>query len=137
ALSAMGGDVLLLGVGHESNTMIHLAEQRLGRSRFYRFAKVAERVWMELPNIPGQSDGFSAVEPHLIPATRERFIGPCRVRCMTASTVLETVRRLILADPAALLCDEPACGRCRAAHQQRLQVIEAAQRNNGRHSHLP
>ncbi len=39
ALAELEGDVFLLGVSHTSNTAIHLAEQRLGRSRFYRYAK--------------------------------------------------------------------------------------------------
>src|SRR5262249_33572144 len=37
-IEALDGDILLLGVGHTSNTTIHLAEQHLGRSRFYRYA---------------------------------------------------------------------------------------------------
>lgn len=49
-LHRLDGDVLLLGVTHTSNTTIHLAEQQLGRSRFYRYAKAAEGVWMELPS---------------------------------------------------------------------------------------
>ncbi len=124
ALAATGGDVLLLGVGHDTNTLIHLAEQRLDRSSFYRYAKCAEGVWMELPNIPGQCDGFGAIERHLQSATVECFIGKCRARRVPARTVLETARRLILADPAALLCADPECSRCRAAHRQRLAVIE-------------
>jgi aminoglycoside 3-N-acetyltransferase len=44
ALAALDGDVLLLGVDHTVNTAIHLAEQRLGRSRFYRYAKAAEGI---------------------------------------------------------------------------------------------
>ncbi|MBO0882963.1 MAG: AAC(3) family N-acetyltransferase, partial [Mycobacterium sp.] len=38
-LAELDGDVLLLGVGHSSNTTIHLAEQRLGMGRFYRYAR--------------------------------------------------------------------------------------------------
>src|SRR5437588_5793630 len=52
ALADLSGDVLLLGVTHASNTTIHLAEQRLGRSCFWRYAKAHDSVWMELPNIP-------------------------------------------------------------------------------------
>jgi aminoglycoside 3-N-acetyltransferase len=54
--------VLLLGVSHTSNTTIHLAEQYLGRSRFYRYAKSADGLWAELPNIPGASHEFDAIE---------------------------------------------------------------------------
>ena len=54
----LGGAVLLRDVDHTFNTTIHLAEQRLGRSCFYRYAKLDDGVWMALPNIPGQSHRF-------------------------------------------------------------------------------
>jgi hypothetical protein len=79
---------------------------------------------MELPNIPGQSDGFGAIERHLESATVECFIGRCRARRVPARVVLETAQRLILADPAALLCAAHGCSRCWAAFRQRLAVIK-------------
>ncbi len=122
ALAELEGDVLLLGVSHTSNTVIHLAEQRLGRSRFYRYAKVADRVWMELPNIPGQSHRFDEIEPHCRAATQEVMIGSCRARRVPIREVLAVAERLILANPAALLCEHPDC-RCFAALQQRLETL--------------
>ena len=122
ALAELEGDVLLLGVSHTSNTAIHLAEQRLGRSCFYRYAKVAERVWMELPNIPGQSHRFDEIEPDLRTATQEVMIGSCRARRIPIREVLAVAERLILANPAALLCEHPDC-RCFAALQQRLKTL--------------
>lgn len=121
-LAEQQGDVLLLGVTHTSNTAIHLAEQHLGRSCFYRYAKVADQVWMELPNIPGQSHRFDDIEPALRPATQEVMIGSCRARRIPIQTVLAAAEHLILANPAALLCDDPDC-RCFAALQQRLEVL--------------
>jgi hypothetical protein len=44
----LGGDVQLLGVGHTSNATIHLAEQRLGRANFYRYA-------VAMPGVVGTS----------------------------------------------------------------------------------
>jgi len=121
-LAELEGDVLLLGVSHASNTAIHLAEQRLGRSRFYRYAKVTDQVWMELPNIPGQSHRFDEIEPHCRAATQEVMIGSCRARCIPIREVLATAERLIRANPAALLCEHPDC-RCFAALQQRLETL--------------
>ena len=119
-IEALDGDVLLIGVGHTSNTTIHLAEQLLGRSRFYRYAKAAEGVWMELPNIPGASHRFDDIEPVLRSATKEVRIGRSRVRRIPKDAVLAATRRLIMDDPAALLCtDDPTC-RCTAALNQRL-----------------
>jgi len=119
ALAVRGGDVLLLGVSHTANTAIHLAEQRLGRSRFYRYAKAAQEVWMELPNIPGQSHHFDDIERELASVTHEVLIGTCRARRIAVADVLATAERLITADPAALLCADSEC-RCFAALQQRV-----------------
>lgn len=119
ALTKLGGDVLLLGVDHTANTTIHLAEQHVGRSRFYRYAKVANGVWAELPNIPGSSHRFGAIEPTLAEQTHEVMIGSCRARRITAADVFAAATRLVQADPAALLCDDGTC-RCGAALQQRL-----------------
>ncbi|MGW5359255.1 AAC(3) family N-acetyltransferase [Actinopolymorpha pittospori] len=119
ALADLDGDVLLLGVTHTSDTAIHLAEQQLGRSRFHRYAKAAPGVWMELPNIPGESHRFDDIAPDLAAATRSVLIGECRALRVAIRTVLAAARRRILADPAALLCGDPAC-RCGAALQQRL-----------------
>jgi len=123
ALRELDGDVLLLGVGHTSNTTIHLAEQLLGRSRFYRYAKVAEGVWMELPNIPGESHRFDLIEPELRSATTEVKIGECRARRIPVAAVVAAVQRLVLSDPSALLCDDDPSCRCAAAYQQRLAEL--------------
>ena len=124
-LERLDGVVLLLGVAHTSNTTIHLAEQRLGRSRFYRYAKI-DGSWLELPNIPGESHRFDAIEPDLRGHTREVFIGECRARVIPIREVLAATRRQILADPRALLCDdEPSC-RCQAAYEQRLRCTDGA-----------
>jgi aminoglycoside 3-N-acetyltransferase len=124
ALAARGGDVLLLGVSHTVNTTIHLAEQRLGRSRFYRYAKAAPGVWMELPNIPGHSHRFDDIERELASATREVLIGTCRARRIPVADVLAATERLITADPTALLCEDREC-RCFAALQQRVGWLTA------------
>ena len=117
----LDGDVLLLGVSHTVNTAIHLAEQRLGRSRFYRHAKVADGVWMELPNIPGQSHRFDDLEPALRDFTTRAQIGDCSARLVKVRDVLRTATEVILRDPSALLCDDGEC-RCGAALAQRLAV---------------
>lgn len=123
ALAELGGHVLLLGVGHTSNTTIHLAEQRLGRSLFYRYAKAGPGAWMELPNVSGESHRFDEIEPELRPHTRELRIGNCRARLIAVEDVLACATRLIAADPAALLCEDKDC-RCGAALEQRLAFLQ-------------
>jgi aminoglycoside 3-N-acetyltransferase len=121
ALAELRGHVLLLGVGHTSNTTIHLAEQQLGRSRFYRYAKVAPGTWMELPNVSGESHRFDQIEPELRPVTTEVHIGDCRARLIAVEDVLTCASRLIETDPVALLCKDQDC-RCGAALKQRLAI---------------
>lgn len=121
-LAELQGDVLLLGVTHTSNTAIHLAEQYLGRSRFYRYAKVADQVWIELPNIPGESHHFDDIDPFLKQVTHEVLIGPCRAQCIPIREVLAAATHVILDNPGALLCNDPNC-RCFAALQQRREAL--------------
>ena len=121
-LADLGGHVLLLGVSHTSNTTIHVAEQQLGRSLFYRYAKAAPGVWMELPNISGDSDSFDEIESELAPVTAETPIGRCRARLVAVQDVLAAATRLIESDPSALLCEKEDC-RCSATLQQRLAML--------------
>lgn len=114
AVEEAGGDVLLLGVGHTSSTAIHLAEQRLGRGRFHRYAKVGPGAWAELPNLPGESHRFDELEPALRPRTREVRVGRARLRRTSVADVLAATRAAVLDDPHALLCDDAGC-RCAAA----------------------
>jgi aminoglycoside 3-N-acetyltransferase len=115
--------VLLLGVTHTVNTTIHLAEQRLGRSCFWRYAKGDEGVWMELPNIPGESGAFDDIEPGLVDVQDVR-IGDCLVRRVAVREVLTVAPHLILDDPAALLGDSPDPeSRTSAVLRQRLATI--------------
>lgn len=117
ALAEIGGDVLLLGVDHTSNTTIHLAEQQVGRGRFYRYARDRSGLWVELPNVSGESHRFDEIEPHLRAATVETTIGTCRARRVAIADVIATTQSLIAADPTALLCNNEDC-RCVAGLRQ-------------------
>lgn len=119
----LDGYVLQLGVTHTTNTTMHLAEQMLGRSLFYRYARGADGLWVELPNISGESHEFDRIEPYLAPVTKSVRIGDCPARLLRVADVLDTTKRLIEADPGALLCDDAEC-RCGAAYRQRLAYME-------------
>lgn len=122
-VEALRGTVLLLGVGHTSNTAVHLAEQRLGRSCFFRYAKIAPEAWAELPNVSGESHRFGDLEPALRPFTREVTIGSCRARAVPIAEVLRCATEAVERDPAALLCADRDCARCRAAEHQREAAV--------------
>ncbi len=122
AVAELDGDVLLLGVDHRTNTAIHLAEQQLGRSCFYRHAKLQQGVWAELPNVPGSGCRFDDIEPWIRGKTSEAQIGNCRARLVKVRCVLEAATELILSDPGALLCDDANC-RCAASLRQREKLL--------------
>lgn len=121
-VASLDGDVLLLGVGHTVNTAIHLAEQQLGRSRFYRYAKLQPGVWAEFPNVPGQSHRFDDLEPMLRSHTREALIGDCPARLVKVRDVLYHATVAISTDAGALLCRDDEC-RCGAARRQREVLL--------------
>lgn len=125
-LAELDGDVLLLGVDHSSNTTIHLAEQRLGRGSFYRYARHGSGLWMELPNLPGESHHFDDIEPRLSERTSETTIGNCRARRIRVQDVLNVATEMITVDPSAMLCDDAAC-RCGAALRQYQSRRSASQ----------
>lgn len=126
ALANRDGDVLLLGVGHWANTTIHLAEQRCGRSRFWRFGAIDEGVWVELPNTPGDSSAFGQADELIEPVSAIK-IGSCEARRYSMREVCAVVESAIANDPAALLdLDRPADERTEAAYRQRLAWVEHA-----------
>lgn len=102
---------------------MHLAEQMLGRSLFYRYGRAADGLWVELPNVSGESHEFDRIEPYLAPFARVVHIGSCRARLIRAADIIENTMRVIQADAGALLCDDAAC-RCGGAYQQRLAHLK-------------
>jgi len=126
-----GGVVLQLGVGHGSNTTLHLAEvlaevpyvQVPYRKEWGDVALMrtedgrVEQVPMVNGERPGCSSGFVAIEPLLRDRglQRETMIGSCRARAIPALAMLEVAVELLRRNPAALLCDNPECPHCTVA----------------------
>lgn len=114
-----GGDVVLIGVGHTRNTSIHFAEKLAGRKQFTRWAimrdddSVTVRA-VRLPDFPGCSDGFDAIESEVARSTAQVTIGSATVRRIPLGTLIPVVVSWIGAEPDALLCARPDCERCHA-----------------------
>ena len=108
AAAEHGAWILLLGVGHEANTTIHVAENLEHRGGFTRYARVADdpRGWTAVRNVGGTSSGFPAIEPHLRGIQREARIGSARCLAVPAADSIRVARALIRRDPAALLAPE-------------------------------
>jgi aminoglycoside 3-N-acetyltransferase len=105
--------ILLLGVGHTSNTSIHLGERLAGRKTFTRWALVPGKI-VSCPGFPSCSDGFDALQPHLEPVMRVTQVGPAWIQAIPLSLVVRTVRHIVEEDPLALLCNVSGCPRCEA-----------------------
>jgi aminoglycoside 3-N-acetyltransferase len=112
-LAARGGEVVLLGADHTANVALHLAEQRAGRKQFVRWALTAEGV-VECPAFPGCSRGFAAIAPRLRGSAREAWLGSAHLQAIPLRDLLHTASAWMRQDPAALLCDDPACALCQA-----------------------
>jgi aminoglycoside 3-N-acetyltransferase len=129
-LAKLAGKVLLLGVGQSANTTIHTGEAYAavpywGRSRPDRptgrwmILSSGQRIWVPLPETPGDSAGFVRIEPllierHLITLGR---IGSARCWLMPGQPLIEAVVEYLGRDPAGLLCQQPDCAFCMWAGQ--------------------
>lgn len=108
AAAKQGAWILLLGVGHWSNTTIHVAENLEHRGGFTSFARVADdpRGWTAVRNVGGSSSGFPAIEPHLRGIQRQTRIGGARCLAMPAAEIIRVARELIRQDPTAMLASD-------------------------------
>jgi aminoglycoside 3-N-acetyltransferase len=115
-LAAAGGLVLLLGVGHTSNTTAHVGE-------FH-----ADAPYLGIPfdpawpthgydRFPGCSRAFGVLERPLREqgSIRDGKVGNALAQLVRGSAVIDATVELLRADPAALLCTDPACYRCARA----------------------
>ena len=124
-LARTGGRILLLGVGHTSNSTIHVAEEHAGlpkaplsepwpRAR----VRLPDGSVVEHPLDPSPSCGlaFGGAEYVL---RREGLIrdgraAGCRIQIMDGQDVVDHVSALIGQEPKVLLCTNDACERCRS-----------------------
>jgi aminoglycoside N3'-acetyltransferase len=114
ALAAAGGAVVLMGVGLDNMTLLHLAEFRAGRTPFRRWARDANGAPV-MAAVGGCSRGFPRLDAVLAPTRRERWVGRSRWQVFDAASVLEVAAEAIRTDPGITRCDDAECERCRDA----------------------
>ncbi len=112
-LAARGGEVVLMGADHTADVALHLAAQRAGRRQFVRWALTSEGV-VECAAFPGCSRGFEAITGRLRGSVRESWLGSAHLQAIPLRDLLHAAASWIRQDPAALLCDDPACEPCNA-----------------------
>lgn len=130
-LALSGGHVLLLGVQHTSNAMIHVGEAvsrapylDLPYSEDFNMAipvRTPDGTVITVPpkENPGCSINFNAVEAPLQARGSIKYgkIAEADCQLMTATDVIEVVGRVLESDPAALLCDIDWCPFCPRARE--------------------
>ncbi|MEN6357099.1 MAG: AAC(3) family N-acetyltransferase [Armatimonadota bacterium] len=116
------GKILLLGVSHKSDSMIHVAEEianlpYLERSRQIDVKNAQGKTVQKWVRRPGCSHGFDAIEEILDEhdAVRETTIGECRAQIMAARSVVDAALEVLKMDPEGLLCERPDCEVCAQA----------------------
>lgn len=114
AVAARGGAVVLMGVGLDSMTLLHLAEQRAGRALFRRWASGAAGRPVEIET-GGCSDGFPRLEPMLAPLARETTVGASCWRAFPAGPTLAAAAAAFRREPTLTHCGRADCERCNDA----------------------
>ncbi|MFC4118880.1 AAC(3) family N-acetyltransferase [Nonomuraea zeae] len=111
-LAGRDGAILLIGVGLDRMTALHLAEQRSGRRLFLRWARGAGgRVGMV--EVGSCSRGFARLEPVLAPYARTTTVGASSWRAYPARQALDAAARAIAADQDITHCPDRGCLACR------------------------
>jgi aminoglycoside 3-N-acetyltransferase len=114
ALVAAGGAVVLMGLGLDRMTLIHMAERRAGRALFVRWARDAAGAIVRV-RVGGCSGGFGNLAAALAPAIRLINVGQSQWMVMDAAKVLELATAAIRAEPRIPHCGNAACDRCNDA----------------------
>lgn len=108
------GAILLVGVGLNRMTALHLAEQRSGRRLFRRWAR-AEDGEIRMVEVGSCSEGFPQLEPVLNPLARTAILGSSRWRTYPAQRVITTATAAIAANQNVTHCPDAGCLPCRDA----------------------
>ena len=111
ALAQLKGFVLLMGVGLERMTLLHLAEKEAGRVLFRRWANDADGQTLVV-EVGGCSEGFGKLEPYLRSVMRRINVGPSQWTILPAAQALAYAAEAIRADPQITHCGVKTCERC-------------------------
>ncbi|MFE5321773.1 AAC(3) family N-acetyltransferase [Paenibacillus sp. NPDC056579] len=113
-LSELNGEVVLMGVGLERLTALHLAEQMAGRNMFRRWSKdsMGSPIMVE---VGGCSEGFNKFEDVLAPFDDKTTVGNSNWRVFQLKKILNVAQEAIKQNPLITYCGNPCCDRCNDA----------------------
>lgn len=110
----LGGYIVLMGVGIEKLTMLHLAEQLSGRTLFRRWAKNLNGETIQV-EAGGCSEGFSNFENFITPVVKKIYVGNSLWKVCEARNILEITTQAIKENPNITHCGNSGCERCNDA----------------------
>jgi aminoglycoside 3-N-acetyltransferase len=110
-LEQAGGWVVLMGVPLTRMTLLHLAEERAGRSLCVRWARGVDGSVVPC-RVGTCSEGFAALDAVLEPIMHSVKVGGSLWRTYPAAETLELAADAIRRHPAMTHCGNPACERC-------------------------
>ena len=111
-LAARACLILLIGVGLNRMTALHLAEQQSGRRLFLRWARGADGE-MSMFEVGSCSEGFPRLEPTLHRYARTAVVGGSRWRAYSARQTLAAATSAITEDQDITDCPDSDCLLCR------------------------
>jgi aminoglycoside N3'-acetyltransferase len=113
-LAETDGAVVMMGVGLNRMTLLHLAEQMAGRNLFRRWANGPDGQPMQV-EVGSCSEGFTNLAPILSPIVTEEKVGKSVWRAYPVKETLTVAAREIRANPRLTHCGDANCLRCRDA----------------------
>lgn len=119
ALLALGGWVLLIGVPLRNMTLIHLAEQKVGRPLVNKWTMGADGLPRPV-KVGGCGRGFPQLEPWLGRLARETFVGASRWRAFPAAETVAAAMAAMRVKPDVTHCGREICELCNAALRGQL-----------------
>jgi aminoglycoside 3-N-acetyltransferase len=113
----LGGQVLLLGVGHSENTSLHLAES-LAEVPYWQAYEtvVGPGQVVKIPETDHCCRGFVQADAWLRGIQRERRVGSAQARLVDSRALVDAVVPRLKAEPLVFLCaSDRGCSECDAA----------------------
>lgn len=111
ALVAHGGSVLLIGVGLDRMTMLHLAEVEAGRRPFIWWVRGPDGEPMRSRG-GACSSGFPKLDQALTPIETKGRVGQSTWRVFPARDLVATAADAFRSDPSITRCADPECLEC-------------------------
>lgn len=108
------GFVLLIGVGLNSATIIHYAEQVAGRNPFVRWTCDVNKKVVPV-SAGGCSEGFDHFNEYLNKFVRIVKVAESEWKCYKAKDIVDVCANLIKNNPGITHCDDANCERCNDA----------------------